>query len=227
MKHLSYLNYLLLSLMAIFFIGCGDSTGLDGSIVTNTKPVQLAADEIKFIARHITNPQDEASIVAEEYDINPNSKLLVRLSSLKKSAGSILEEQPILFRLVVKEDRDQVAQQELELCPIMTNWMMYATWSRPGYNSKTKWKAAGGDVDSSSCMKALSKTDPKLQQKEEAAFCSGTKTLCYDVQPYMTAFIRSRKIDYGLAVMSANKSVLIYGDGTMKGPELFWRKLKW
>jgi len=122
-----------------------------------------------------------------------------------------------------------MASQRLKLCPILTEWMMGATWTSPQRNHKT-WNQVGGDFDISNCLLPIKKDDPLFdaQHPEEKEFCNGSDVVCYEIKTYINAYIRSRNVDYGFALINGEPtSIVVYGDRTVRGPEIFWRKLKW
>lgn len=223
-QNLKYFCLILIGLNA----ACSDYA-LDGKKVENTVVVELAVDEVKLISSSISNPNETSTFYTSEYVLHPNAKLLMRLGSLKTQTAKIVIEQPVLFRVSVKQDSGNSVNEKLRLCPIMSEWMMGATWFKPQRNNK-KWMAEGGDFDMSNCLLPLKKDDPifDAQHLEEKQYCSGSDVICYDIKIYINAYIRTRNIDYGFALISSElQGITLYGDRTTRGPEILWRKIKW
>jgi hypothetical protein len=216
-----------LSIAMLLLTACGKY--LDGKDVTNTKVVQLAVDEIKLIDPNISDPQDARTLYTIDYPIFDSSKLLLRLGILKTSTSMILEVQPVLMRISIKQNAHKLPLNELKLCPITTEWMMGATWYKPQRNSKI-WNQPGSDYDTSNCLSILSKDSPIFDKDhpEEKDFCQDTDIVCYDVSPYINTFIRKRNKDFGIVLINVkNNPIIIHGDRTARGPEIMWRKLKY
>jgi len=221
--------YTLFAFMPFYMGACADiGSSLDPSVVTDTKPVNAAIDEEKLISQGIESPQDPRTMNDPTYSISNTSRLLIRFGKFLSDAGNILDEQPILLRLEVSDADTTAALKDLQVCPITKNWMMYASWSKAHPYKNGNWDHPGGDIDFVDCFSGLDAADPALKNQEEKDFCSDKKAICFNVLPYFKSFVQARNSDNGLAVVNQNgPAVNIYGKTTLKGPVLFWRKLRY
>lgn len=199
----------------------------DPSDVKATKVETFAADEVKLISSSISELLAPGTYQSDEYTISAESRLLLRLGNLKSLAAEILDEQPVLVRISpVPGDWDR-AFENLMLCPLETNWMMHATWSRAHSFSGGFWKAPGADIIRDSCLSAVPVDSPIYAQAEEAQFCDSSRSLCFDIKPHLKAFVRSRGISNGWALVNfSGEPVQIIGDRGILGPEMFYRRLR-
>lgn len=103
-------------------------------------------------------------------------------------------------------------QTALLLCPVLTNWMMLATWYKayPMGNSGT-WRSAGGDYDSVGCIAANAHT---------------TNTFQFDVTPWVVSEVIGRNQNLGLILVTHSSSVInILGDqDPSNSPRIGWLK---
>ncbi len=223
-------KYIFLFLMTslTFLLGCGDPTLKDASKVDNTKPVNAAIDEEKLIIQGVESPEDPRTLDNPTYTIAPTSRLLLRFGAFLKSSDSILSEQPILLRLMISDTDVTAGIKNLQTCPILKNWMMYATWNLAHPRKHGNWGTPGGDIDFADCLTALSSDDPALKNPEEKDFCAAKNAVCYNLNNFFANFVRARNMDFGLAVINQTQAPAnIFGKSTMNGAVLFWRKMKY
>ena len=210
-------------------IACDNlSTHADATDVKNTKPVNMAIDEEKLIVQGIDTPQDPRTMNINSYSISANSRLLLRFGGLLSGANNILDEQPILLRLQISDTDTSLAIKNLQVCPILKNWMMYASWNHAHPYKNGAWSQPGGDFDSASCLTVLAANDPALANQDEKDFCSDKQAVCFNILSYFKNYIKTRAMDNGLAIINQDPTtaVDVYGKITPEGPVLFWRKLK-
>lgn len=209
--------------------GCGPlsfGTHGDPTDVKDTKAKTMATDEVKLIVMGIETPMEKGTYSANTYLLSSTSRLLVRLGAMKSLATDVLDEQPVLLRVAPAQATDvTIARTEIKLCPLLSNWMMYATWKRAHPYRNGEW-LDGGNIDSANCIRALPENSPLLANPEESNFCSSQTYLCFDIRPYLISYVRSRNINYGWALVSDSKALEIFGDATLKGPEMFYRQLR-
>lgn len=203
------------------------ASGQDPSDVTATKVETFATDEVKLISSSISDVLAPGTYQSDKYTISGESRLLLRLGNLKSLAREILDEQPVLVRISpVASDRDQ-AFQHLLLCPLEANWMMHATWKRAHSYSGGYWKSPGADISWESCLTPLPTDSPIYAEVEEARFCESSRSFCFDIKAHLKAFVRSRGINNGWALVNLHGDpVQIFGDREILGPEVFYRRLR-
>lgn len=225
-------NILKTNLLLITLLATGSLTAcmvpLDPTVKENTSVVRTAADEVKFISMNITEVQNTESIQATSYAIAKEARLLMRLSALKPNSDNILQEQPILLRIQLRDPAIETdARAKLKICPLDKNWMMFATWKRAHPYSNGIWKKGGGDFRQENCFEALPSNHESISKDGEAVFCGGSGTLCFDLQKWVMSHVRERKIDNGFILINdSDAPILIEGDGGYSGPSLFWRKFR-
>lgn len=221
------MKYFLLISLSLLALSCEYSEWRDPNNVTLTSVKKYAADEVKFISSSIKSPNDSLSLKQYDYDISPSSRLLIRLGSLRSIAKEVLDEQAILLRVTPHSSSDYTtAQQNLKLCPVTTNWMMYATWNEAHPYRQGQWQSVGGDYDSHECLEALPSTSDLLQNSDERSFCQDQNHLCFDIREHVKSYVRSRNLNNGWILISPHAIIAIAGDATSRGPEIFYRRFR-
>lgn len=221
-------NIILLGLCSFFAgSGCRYSPAWDPTDVTLTQVKTYAAEEVKLISPQIKSFNAPEASRQYEYELSASSRLLLRLEIMKNIANEVLDEQPVILR-ITPHSRTPIenARQSLKLCPLTSNWMMYATWAKAHPYANGRWNSAGGDFDSEGCLQALSSDSDLLQNSDERSFCQEDNFLCYDIRGHLKSYIRARGVNYGWILVS-EENIAIYGDYTARGPEVLYRKFRW
>lgn len=220
-------NILFLSIIILFAgLGCEFEGFADPYDVNATRVKTYAADEIKLISPLITSASDPTTSLQQEYTVSPDSRLLLRVGTLKTLAKEIVSEQAVILRVTPHLRTDfAAARRSLRLCPLTSNWMMYATWASAHPYTNGQWKNPGGDFDSAGCLQALDETSSHLKNSEEASFCQIQTYLCFDIQDHFKSYVKARNINYGWVLVSA-EDVEIYGNDTARSPEIFFRRFR-
>lgn len=213
--------------MILFLLLGACAPAQDPNDVKATKVETFATDEVKLISSSISDLLAPGTYQSDEYTISGESRLLLRLGSLKSLAGEILDEQPVLVRISPLAGDWDRAFQNLMLCPLETNWMMHATWSRAHSFPGGFWKTPGADIIRDSCLTAVPVDSPIYAQPEEARFCDSSRSFCFDIKPHLKAFVRSRGINNGWALVNfSGEPVQVLGDRGLLGPEVFYRRMR-
>jgi len=217
-----------LSLCYVFTgLGCAYVNHGDPKDVTTTSVKTFAVNELKLISPEITLANDPSASLRYDYKISQTSRVLLRLGALKGLSGEILDEQPILLRIAPDPGAPiETAKENLRLCPLSKNWMMYATWTRAHPYNEGLWKSSGGDFEAFECLQPIAADSTLLTHEEEKAFCDPSSFLCFDIGKYTRSNVKARNINYGWILTSNKDALVIYGDLTTRGPEVFYRKFR-
>lgn len=232
-------THLLLPLVLTLTIsGCG-SANLFGNPMdkTQTQVVRVATDEVKLIQEGQKSGISQRSMKLSSYPLAQKSRLLLRLSTLKKESWNILDQQALLLKLEIKPETTPAsmsfkeyqaqARAAVKICPVTKNWMMLATWDKAHPYRSGGWNFPGGDFDVESCFASIPTNDPRLANDEEAVFCQGENKLCFDLMPWFQSYIRERQADMGLIVINeSSQEIAVMGDATLQGPTVLWRRFR-
>ena len=195
----------------LMMAGCADLTKGDNSYSLDTP-----FDGVKLVATSISDAQDPRTMVQDQYAISSSSRLLIRLENFlsKVDHVSLASGAPVLAIVTVESASDAAAAQaNFQVCPLLKNWMMLATWNRAyPMGSDGHWGQPGGDYDSSACMSVAS--------------VSGSD-ITFTVTPWFVNYIKGRNENYGLVLISSSGTpILIKGDqDSYHAPRLEWTNL--
>jgi hypothetical protein len=181
---------------------------------------QFFANELKLISSDINDPRDTSTFNQSEYTISSNRRLLVRLESMQSRTGNTVISRTKRMYMTVSSaallSRSAELSASIRICPMKTNWMMLATWSRPHPfpTNSSRWSRSGGDFEEQECFSP----DPSYPNAQ-------ADTLYFDISDWFVYQLQSRSINYGLIVTSTSE-VTIYGDENLsKGPKFIWTEL--
>ncbi len=216
---------MLVSLL-MFISGCG-YTLKDPTVLANTALSRAAFEEVKLISTDITQPTDKRSFAQSAYNINWQSRLLLRVSSLKEIDSQVLDNYPVLLRVKLLEPSAKgFAMEHLSICPILTNWMMMATWGKAHPYRSGEWNQPGGDFDRTLCLGGMTDIEVQALNAEEKAICDLEDVICVDLRKILKEQYRVARANYGLIMINeSDEPVSIYGEGISYQPLLIWRKL--
>lgn len=223
-----FLSFVLLVLV----VGCGKK--FDPYDKAYTKPLSYKIDQVKYIARDISDVRDSRSVNMATYPIHESGRLLLRFSGFRASAGTILTQQAILLRLNMPKEDIAFARTKLQVCPITSNWMTFATWEKAHVLNGGAWKQAGGDLDPSGCISPMNPDDSIFKTngtsnsptgQEESSFCNGDQmSVCFNLGAWFQGYVQQRGTDFGFIVINDSAQVIrVSGDGSSKYPAVFWR----
>ena len=160
-----------------------------------------------------------------------SSRLLVRYEALSTAAPRILEAQPMYIRVTPASDSEKAkALTSLKICPVLTNWMMAATWQFAHPFKGGGWHP-GGDVEFDDCnsVDTTVTANPSLGTAASAPLtigddCKDSAVVCFNIQPWFKNYLIQRGINYGLVLVTLdNSSISIYGNGSgSRGPRIHW-----
>lgn len=190
------------------FSGCGMLKG--GDFI---EPRSYSLNAVKLIRPDITEGEDARTMRQDQYTVSAFSRLLLRFEEFLSKVDNISlgSGRRVYVYLSVQGSSDvNQAQTDLVLCPVVTNWMMLATWYKAHPMGSTgSWKVEGGDFATSGCIAASGHTDDTLQ---------------YDVTSWVTNYAIGRNQNYGLLLRSiTSNSFGIYGDNDgAKSPRIEW-----
>jgi hypothetical protein len=164
-------------------------------------------DGVKLLRLTVESPTDPSTMSQSEYQLDGDSRLLLRLESLSDHVEKIRTTDGYTVQLIVTPkvasdaEREQ-ARSRLQLCALTRNWMMLATWKRGHpFDASGKWSSPGGDYDPTQCFSASLTTEGLLS---------------FAVTPWLVMEVRGRGRNFGF-VLLASDSVTIAGDAA--GPD--------
>lgn len=202
-----------MSLIALPMVGCIE--GVDGTAKEEDKI--KAVDAVKFIEEGNENPKAVSSFDQPSYRIHKTSRLLMRYEDVNEIEDDIRggsRDLVLRIELVYSQDKAQALQQ-LELCPIVGDWMMGATWEKGHPYPGGKWLKPGGEFDEALCVKPFEdSTNPA---------CQATNFVCFDLSEWFQRYVVEADENRGFAIKTSSGSgFVIYGDGSSRGPRLLW-----
>lgn len=184
------------------------------------EPQSYSFNGVKLIRPDISKGDDARTMLQSQYSISNFSRLLLRFEDFLSKVDSISLGNGRRVNVHITVDGSSgvngsdvnQAQTDLVLCPVLTNWMMLATWYKayPMGNSGV-WKAQGGDYLSEACIAASSHVDDTLQ---------------FDVTDWVVNYAIGRHQNYGLLLISNSSSTYgILGDTNgANSPRIEWLK---
>ena len=181
-------------------VGC-DKLDLRGPRTTASAQA-FSIDGIKLVSPSIQRLDDERAYGQSQYEISPESRLLLRFEALSKHADNVVLEADKTVKLRIRVptggDKDR-ALRSARICPVTKAWMMLATWevAHP-FGTSGRWQARGGDFDLSGCVTPTT-------NREDATL------LDFDVKRWFLDYPRGRQQNHGLLLMSS-ESFLVEGD---------------
>ena len=179
--------------LAALLSSCGQlNKGIDSI------PVATPMDGVKLLSPSITKADDPGAMTQASYAIGTSSRLLMRLENFlcKVDEVSIGTTNLVTVKITLNSASDAArAQASLQVCPILKNWMMLATWARAyPMAGDGRWSQAGGDYDSDACIAVKAITG---------------KEISFDSTPWFLNYVRGRRINYGLILISSDPSAIV------------------
>ncbi|MBL7716121.1 MAG: hypothetical protein JNL01_11710 [Bdellovibrionales bacterium] len=212
MKNFSKIIILVFSYLSLS--ACEFVSGSSGKTVTDSQQSR-EFDGIKMIAEHITDPIDPVSIDRDIMDVGPSSHVLVRYMELMSIESDFRTESGHKVELTLgTNQKPEEVIKTLKACPITQLWNMRATWNHPFGFRKQGW-TPGGALDTGMCATAtLVKTSSGV----------ATGEISFDITPWLLNYVRAKRINYGLALIS-DLSVTVYGNqDSTRSPRIKWIK---
>jgi len=200
------------AIVASILGGCGQLGG-----TPTPYPLDTPFDGVKLVSTSITDAQDPRTMTQETYAISSTSRLLIRLEDFlqKMDSVSLANNAPVSVILTLDQASGAaLAQANFQVCPLLKNWMMLATWRRAyPMGSDGNWSQAGGDYEPSACISVKSVT--------------GTD-VTFDVTPWFVNYIKGRSLNYGLVLISNTAtSITIKGDqDAYHAPRMEWNQIQ-
>ena len=208
------MKFLFLCFM-VFLSSCGEPLPSDPYVEK-----QFFANELKLISSDIPDPRDPRTFKQEIYNLSQESRVLVRLESMQtRTSNTVISRSKRMYFSVSSpelESRYSDLSAGIQVCPVRSNWMMLATWTRahPFPTNSGRWSRAGGDFQQSDCFLSVS-SYPTPEPD----------TLYFDVSDWYLYQLQSRSENFGLIIVS-NTGATIYGDENIrKGPKFIWTEL--
>lgn len=168
---------------------------------------------VKLIQPGIFDGGTSTTMQQPAYDISDQSRLLLRFEDFLSKIDTVSINNKVKVELTLASLTDvNAAKTNFILCPVLTNWMMLATWYK-AYPMGTSgvWQSQGGDFDHDTCVTVSAVTDQTLQ---------------FDVTDWVLNYVLGRHLNYGLILYSKSPS-LIQIDGDTSGafsPRIEWLK---
>lgn len=114
-----------------------------------------ASTSIKWINENISRHDDPRSFGQEVYQIDSQSRLLIKADDLSKDKYSwnVDDKFKMIFRVYLQDNEMNLADlEEVRLCPVQKDWMIYATWLKAHPFQGGMWSQPGGDFSLDSCL---------------------------------------------------------------------------
>lgn len=188
--------------------GCPILSESDGKSYRDENQV-ASFDGVKTIAESITDPLDPQSMDQKTIDLHLTRRALVIYKKTLEIEPNVRTEDGHKVELVlaVRSDPSDAAK-NLKVCAIKKLWSMRATWNHPHGFKKQGWDP-GGSFDESLCFKGV--IDPI--QKSRVRF---------DITLWFLNYVRARRIDLGLLVISDGPTTILGSQDTLDSPRLEW-----
>lgn len=220
-QHRAFLSFYLLScslLAGVVLSGCGPLRFGDPGEAPPAQEIVLAVDGVKLIERDILRGDDLRSFQQRRYSLHANARLLIRYEMLMEENLGLRQDLPVRLRLFAESAEDlQVARAKLRACPITRNWMMAATW-----NAAHPWRGGewtpGAEIDWEECIPVETTEQPTTQ------LCSETQALCFNISRWYRLWVRERKENFGLALVSEERVNLLGDASPGKAPRIHWHE---
>ena len=203
----------LLVLTPGLFLLC--SCALKNASSSAPAPQVYPFDGVKLVAASISDQSEPGSMTQYEYSISSSSRLLLRLESMEDKVSEVVLDasNKIGVDITLNLAADlPTALTSFQLCPVVKNWMMLATWSSAyPMGSSGNWSRPGVDYNQADCMSGTQLT---------------TTSLTFDVSPWFVNYVKGRNQNYGLLLVSSDpQAIVIAGDNDVdQSPRIHWIK---
>jgi hypothetical protein len=114
-----------------------------------------ASTTIKWINSNVSRHDEPASFGQEQYQIDENSNLLIKADDLSRDnySWNVDDKFRMIFRVYLKnKELDLSSLEKVRLCPLLKDWMIYATWKKAHPFQGGDWSREGGDYSEDSCL---------------------------------------------------------------------------
>jgi hypothetical protein len=187
------------------------------------EPQTYSMDGVKYIAPSVADGAAPMTYNQPTYAISDSGRLLLRFESLSNKLDqiSLADGRRVSLEIGLPAGSDaSAAISSIEVCPILKNWMMLATWDRAHPMPGGAWSRDGGDYDPEGCVRGA------LSAKTGAAARSTNEpqVIQFDVTQWFVDYVKGRAQNYGLILLSGNGGeVTVIGDadGTYS-PRINW-----
>ena len=208
-----YLGAVVVALALLALSSCELSVGKSARVA---EPQTYSLDGTKWISPSITDGNDPRTMNQTLYAVSPAGRLLLRFESLssKESSISLGDGRRVYIDIALKSGENAAnAEASLELCPLVKNWMMLATWNSAHPMLGGDWASDGGDFDGSGCVRGVNQV------------VGGADTLRFDVTQWLIDYVRGRQMNFGLILVSSGANVQVRGDADgSHSPRISWIK---
>ncbi len=208
--------FLALPLLALLS-GCGYPY-LGGTTAPSVSQT-FSLDAVKQISPDIVGGDTPSAYGQAAYDLASEARLLFRYESFSTHVSNVNLEnnKRVLVQVTVESDPSE-ARTRLKLCPLVSDWMMLATWTLAHpFGLGGQWKSPGADYDGSACESAQPvPVTPDLDYKPERLF--------FDMTQWFVDYARGRNVNYGW-VLKASGTVRVVGDtSASNSPRVYFEK---
>jgi len=180
---------------------------------------QYTLEGVKLISEAHSDQTDPATFYQEVYTLSPGRRLLLAFEKLNQHWDKISVDEKQAMWIQVSHlgnaSEKKLAEESLELCPMLRNWMMRATWWVA--SPLEKWTAAGGDFETYGCIK------PSTPTKEQSFFSFSANNIHFMVNTWFQTHAKGRNQNYGF-ILLANREVKIGGESSASNsPKIFFK----
>jgi hypothetical protein len=226
----------------ILFTSCGSGDFWDSVTLSSKKsePVitqeVLSADGVKLISPFIDDSRDPRSLKQENYLLDQDHRLLIRIENFDQGRSKILsdEQYKVFFDIKLRGEKNSGTQ--LKLCPLNRNWMILATWFEAVPMPGGAWNEPGGDFNVNECIigiamdQYLAKTKvADNDQKKSPGIASHLieqDRLVFDITQWVIAELKGSRRNLGWVLISTEGPQELAGDALVQdGPRVYWNQL--
>jgi len=174
---------------------------------------------VKLISEDILDGRDESTFTEETYLLNSNRRMLLRFEKIRDEVGSVVIDNTTRMFMILKLTDGQNLEDyfgKIEICPLLKNWMMLATWNyaHPFAGKKGKWGNPGGDFNFSECI-GINEENSKIDSNEAY----------FDISDWFIHNIQSGRSNFGWVVISEEDITIIGDNNAAHSPRVVWREI--
>lgn len=215
------------------------------------KPVQVSyinLSQVKWIHNGIENPRYEDSYLMYEYSITQNSHLLMNSESLneklRESSDSLKSDYWLSITSLIPIE--QMDLDNIKICPVLSSWLMLATWERAHPFKGGAWDTDGGDFIPNECVLAMfeenierertiARNNAKLEDNPDAVLervpeeVTNSTNLVFPINNWVKQKVLAGAQVNGLLLKTSllnDFELNIYGDKSSQAPVLRWDNIR-
>lgn len=194
------------AVFAVLLSGCGYPY-LGGTLAPSVAQ-SFSVEAVKQIAPEFTAGDTPEAYGQSHYEVGPEKRLLLRYENFSSHVHTVNlgadNSKKVWVQVAVESDPAE-ARARLELCPLVADWMMLATWrfAHP-FGSAGRWQTAGSDYEAGGCVRAA----PVPAQPDDSF---KPDRIQFDMTQWFIDYPRGRGLNFGW-VLKASDAVRVVGE---------------